>query len=115
MHRVEVNALPPSLNKFYSGMHWTKRASMVDEWHGLFRAALQDAKVKKKLVTPLSLNVTQFCSRIVRDVDNGIISAKLFADALKLYGYIPNDTPEFIQSVILQSKKGKEDKIVITF
>ena len=77
------------------------------------RSAFIEAKLPKELATPITLSVTQFCKGVVRDADNGVISAKFCGDALKLYGYIPDDSPEFISTVILRSAKGKANKLVI--
>ena len=112
MFRIIVDCLPPSLNRFYSGMHWAKRKAIVDEWHGLMRLAFVETQLPKTLPTPITLSVTQFCKGIVRDSDNAVVGAKFCGDALKLYGYIPDDSPEFISTVILQSAKGKADKTV---
>lgn len=86
-------------------MHWTKRKALVDEWHGLLWAALVDAKVPKPLKLPITLNVTQFCKR-KRDADNAVVSAKFMLDTLKMHGYIPDDTWDYVSSVILQTRRG---------
>lgn len=83
-----------------------------DEWHGLFWAAMVDSKLPKTIKTPITLSVTQFCKRL-RDVDNAVISAKFCLDTLKEHGYIPDDSPEYVSQVILECKKGKENKTVI--
>lgn len=112
MYRIEVNALPPSLNAFYGGMHWTKRKALVDEWHGLFLTALNDAQVPKEIPTPVVITITEFCKSHVRDADNAVVAAKFLCDSLKLYGYIPDDNYRYISSVILMTKKGESDKTV---
>lgn len=112
MYSLEIKGLPPSLNNWLSGTHWRTKNRQKDEWHGIMWAAIVDAKLPKKLNTPLTLSVTQVCKRL-RDVDNGIISAKFFLDTLRLHGYIPDDTPEFVSEVRLRSVKGKEDKCLI--
>lgn len=113
MWRIEIDALPPSLNKFYSGMHWAVMKRARDEWHGLMQAAFIEAKLPKTIPTPISLNITQFCKGHLRDSDNAVIAAKFCGDALRIYGYIPDDTPQYIDTIILRSEKGKTNKTVI--
>lgn len=113
MWRIEVPGLPPSLNAFYGGMHWAKRKGIVDEWHEIFHFALKEAEVPKKLRTPITIAVTQFCKGRMRDRDNAIIAHKLLADVLKNDGYIPDDSYKYVNSAILDVRKGKENKTVI--
>lgn len=112
-YKVTVDALPPSLNAFYSGMHWAKRKAIVDQWHWLFRAAFLHAKLPKKLETPLTIHVVQYCKGVVRDNDNAVVIAKLAQDSLKLFGYIPDDNPKYINKVILESVKGKANGLEV--
>lgn len=112
MTRIEVGEIPPSLNKYYSGLHWTKRKAITDEWHLLFLAAFRKAKLPKPLAYPITLHVVEFCKRL-RDSDAAVMASKFCGDALVKYGYLPDDNPNYIRSVILQSRKGKEDKTVI--
>lgn len=113
MYRIEIDELPPSLNAFYGGMHWAARKKIVDEWHRTIWLACKAAKLPKTLQTPLTLSVTQYCKGVVRDADNAVVGAKLFGDTLKECGYIPDDGPAYIPTVILTTKKGKENKLVV--
>lgn len=106
-YKVTVDALPPSLNAFYSGMHWSKRKAIVDEWHWSFRAAFLHAKLPLKLETPLTIHVVQYCKGKPRDVGNGCVIEKLLSDSLKLFGYIPDDSPTYIEKLIIETKKDK--------
>jgi len=112
MYRLEADGLAPSLNAFYAGMHWSKRKRIVDEWHTIFWASMVESKLPKPLKTPITVSVTQFCKRL-RDVDNAVISAKFCLDTLKEHGYIPDDSPQYVERVILECKKGKENKTII--
>jgi Holliday junction resolvase RusA-like endonuclease len=112
MYRLEVEGIPPSLNKFYSGMHWRVMQRHRDEWHTLFWISFKKAKLPKPLTTPITVSVTQYCKRL-RDVDNAVISAKFCLDTLREHGYIPDDTPEYVNKVILECQKAKVDKTVI--
>ena len=112
MYRITVDALPPSLN-VYMRMHFRKRMELKEEWSWLFIKAVKEANLPKPLPTPFTLNTTQFCKRIVRDVDNAIVAHKLLADFLKTNGYIKDDNPKYIHCGILNCKKAKENKLVI--
>ena len=109
--RIHVDDIPPSLNAYWAGAFWAKRAKVADTWHGLFLKALVEAGIKKPLQTPLIIEVTEYSPRI-RDCDNAVIASKLFGDTLVLYGYIPDDTPEFISEVRLKSTKGQKKTII---
>ena len=62
---------------------------------------------------PLILSVTLFCKGIVRDADNAVLAAKFCLDTLVLYGYLPDDNPRYVKSIVLTTSKGKENKTVI--
>ncbi len=104
MYRVEVPSLPPSLNKFYAGMHYRKRKEYADEWHGLFLGAFREAGIPRPLPYPITLDVTQF-SCPERDCDNSVISAKFALDALVGGGWLPDDSPEYVRCVVLHSAR----------
>lgn len=114
MYRFEIDAIPPSLNAFYSGMHWTKRKAIMDEWHMRFLAEFRKT-LPERIKTPVTLSATLYSKRQPRDADNAVIAIKAAGDALQMGGYIPDDSPEYITSVILSSKKSetKQDKTVL--
>lgn len=112
MLKIQVQGIPPSLNKYYSGMHWTKRKSITDEWHLRFLAAFRKAKMPKPLKHPITLCVIEFCKRI-RDSDGTVMASKFAGDALVKYGYLPDDNPSYIPTVVLQSRKGTEEKTLL--
>lgn len=87
---------------------------MADKWHLLFLSAFRETKLPKPLPTPLLLHATQFCKGKIRDVDNGITIVKFGGDALKKYGYILDDGPKYIKTIILDSKKGNQNKTILT-
>lgn len=112
-YHLEVEGLPPSLNAFYGGMHWTKRKSIVDEWHLLFLDAFRRADLPRRLECPISLDITQYCKGVVRDCDNAVIASKMCGDSLKEYGYIKDDGREYVYPVTLRTEKGKQNRTVI--
>jgi Holliday junction resolvase RusA-like endonuclease len=109
MWRVEINDIPPSLNAFYSGMHWTKRKLIMDKWHLLFLAAFRRT-LPDAIKCPVTLSATIYAVRQPRDCDNAVIAIKAAGDALKIGGYIPDDSPEYVTTVILSSKKSTDKK-----
>lgn len=115
MFTIEVDGLPPSLNDYYSGVHWSKRKRMADEWHENFLIALKLIKCPRKLSTPIEVTCIQQCKGRVRDADNAVLGAKFFQDSLKMFGYIEDDGPEYISQVVLMTEKGGRDKTIIKF
>ena len=116
MFRIEVDRLPPTFNKIWEGIHWAKRKAMRAEWHGLFLAAFQDAKLPKPLPKRegvYRLHCTQFCKGNVRDSDNASIAVKLCKDSLTSYGYIEDDNWKTFNDDMTSTRKGKQNKTVI--
>lgn len=111
-HVIRVPGLPPPLNSFYAGMHWQARKQLADEWHKTYWLSCK-AYGLKPLRTPIKVTVVQECKRL-RDVDAAVVSAKFFFDALVQGGYLPNDTPEYIQELTLRTVKSKENAVVFT-
>ena len=114
MWRIEIDDIPPSLNAFYSGMHWAKRKQIMDVWHTLFLAEFRKT-IPERIKTPVTLSATIYAARQPRDCDNAVIAIKAAGDALKIGGYIPDDSPEYVSTVILSSKKSdnKKNKTVL--
>ena len=113
MWTISIDSLPPSLNQWYSGVHWSKRTKTKEEWSWKFLAATKEAKLPDKIAHIQTVHVTQFCKGIVRDADNAVVAAKLFGDFLKAQGIIEDDGPKFIETIVLTTKKGKENRTVI--
>lgn len=113
MYRLEIIGKVPSLNTIYGGTHWSKRKELCDQWHSVIGYACKVAKLPRTLPTPITLSVTQFCKGRVLDSDNAVLIAKWACDTLKEMGYIPEDSPAYVPTVILNARKGKEDKVVI--
>lgn len=112
MYRFEVPYLPPTLNQFYAGVHWGRRQAWKNAFNSLILAEFRKKGFPKVLKTPITIHCTQFCKRNVRDADNSVIGVKFLQDALVHFGHIPDDNHKHISTVILQTRKGKEDKTV---
>lgn len=113
MYRIEIDHLPPTLNQFYSGVHWTARKRWKDAWDKFFLAEFRKNKLPRSLKTPIIVASVQYCKSKVRDGDNSVIGPKFFQDVLVKYGYIPDDSYKNVSSVVLQTRKGKKDKIAV--
>jgi len=113
MIQIEIPGLVPTLNQIYQSIHWAKRKKMVDEWHEIMLWEFKRQNVPRPLKWPFTLSITQFSKRIPRDTDGTILGAKFALDALVEFGYIPDDSPEYVPTVILNSRKGKENKLII--
>lgn len=108
-----MEGLPPSMNQFYAGCHWAVRKGIADEWHKNFGWAFKASKLPQELPFPVELWVTLFCKGKVRDSDNAVTAAKFCGDALVQGKYLPDDSPEYVRAIRLESKKGKENKTVV--
>lgn len=113
MHRVELEGRIPTLNSWLSGTHWRTKHKEKKEWQDRFLLAFLEAKLPKKLSYPITLSVTMYCKSKVRDVDNAVLAGKFCADALVANGYLEDDSPKYISSMILTTHKGVLDKTVI--
>jgi len=116
MYRIEIKELPPTLNKFWAGVHWRKRKEIADTWHLIFKNAFRKANLPKPLPkkdVPYIIQCTQFCKSRVRDDDNAIVGTKLCKDALTHWGYIEDDDYKTFNDGVTSTRKGKENMMVI--
>lgn len=114
MYRIEIPGKTRTLNQSMRGKHWAQNSKEKKEWSNIMYPYIYQAGIPKPLKTPISIQVTQFSSRL-RDADNCVVALKIFADVLKNMGYIPDDNPKYVPTVILSSKKcktRKEEKMV---
>ena len=79
-----------SSNKWYAGMHWTKRQKLKDEWRSKFHPLISAANMAGMGgMQAMRLRLT-YRSRF--DADNTTAMIKLLVDQLKGW-FIPDDTP----------------------
>ena len=110
MQIVELN-LPQkiSTNLIYGGVHWTTRAKHKD----LFVWAFLQVASKIQPVDNCCLEFEfEFKSKPL-DCDNCSYMAKLLIDCLRHYGKIKDDTPDYVKSIKITSRKGKKDSVKI--
>ena len=94
---------PCSWNKFYSGMHWRKRATEADRVHVIVRAAI-DPDTVQLFDAPAHITVTAYFKNRPLDPDN--ICAKLYVDGLTRW-LIVDDSPQYVASVTTISRVDK--------
>ena len=103
-----------SLNKFYAGMHWTKRKKLADTWHMWVRSHLIKAGVKPIKNYPISVHYTFSFKSRPQDWLNCGGMVKMIEDAM--VGLIlEDDGPKYIQSgtITVVVDKTKSDYVTI--
>lgn len=109
--RFVIPAVPPSLNVWSRG-HWSKRASMVSEWHGLiamFCTAPRCFTVRKD--APPARVTLSFVTR--KDGDN---CAKAVMDSLVHRGLLSDDGPRGVSNLTLEARachKGESESTTV--
>lgn len=99
-----------STNKIYEGVHWSQRAKDKDLFLWEFLT------IAGKIPTINACELTfdyEFKSRPL-DCDNCSYMSKLLIDCLRHYNKIKDDTPDYVKSIKITSKKGDEDNVRIT-
>ena len=98
-----------STNAFYSGTHWATRKKYKD----MFAWAMLPVMGKIKPVDNCCLEFEFEFKTKPLDCDNCGILVKLIIDNLRHYQKIKDDTPEYVKSIKISSKKGKKDSVKI--
>lgn len=97
----------PSWNKFYSGMHWKKRASLANSIHEkVFYAIKQQHPHATIFNTPVIITVIAYFKN--RPLDCCNITAKLYIDGL-IGHVIEDDSPKYVKRVVIESRVDKEN------
>jgi len=108
MYRIEIPGKTPTLNTFYR-QHHMKSYKQKKDWEDIMWIHLLQSDMPLKLKTPIELHVIQYSTKI-RDNDNCVIAHKFFADTLVKLNYIKDDSPKYIETTILTSKKCSNKK-----
>lgn len=98
-----------STNKIYAGCAWQERERYKQK---MIQAGWQ---IKGKLKPVESADVEfyfEFKGRPL-DCDNVSFLAKLILDVLRHQGILKDDSPKYVKSVRLSSRKGEKDKVLI--
>jgi len=94
-----------STNKFYSGMHWTKRKKIKDAYKYLIRSVHKGQFLKSK---QYEVEYTFYFKSRPLDATNCSMMVKIIEDVL-----FEDDKHDIITSVTIKSRKGKEDYVEI--
>lgn len=99
-----------SINSMYP-MHWKKR----DKINQLFHQSLIEHRNKVVTEFPVDISLIFSFKGRTLDCDNCFSMAKMLIDGLRHWHIIPDDTPDYIQSVTCMSKKSaiKKDEVEI--
>ena len=98
-----------STNKIYEGVHWAVRKQHKD----LFLWAFVGVASKIHPVESCDLEFEfEFTSKPL-DCDNCSYMTKLLIDCLRHFNKIKDDTPEYIRSVKITSRKGSKNRVII--
>ena len=113
---VIIREVGPSLNKFYSGMHHTKRKRIKDSWTVLVREAVQNQHIIPIQNYPVVIHCRlEFGPSLRRyDWENCAMTAKLIQDGLIKCGILENDSPMYVKNGSLESTKGAQTQTIFT-
>ena len=97
---------PPSLNKWYSGKHWSVRKKQKESYSGHIKDQLE--RIDSFTMDRFAIDVQYNCRY---DVDNAITCIKFLADYLRGDGYVIDDTPKyfFSQSTTFNKELNKDE------
>ena len=100
-----------STNKIYSGCHWSVRKKNKD----LMKIACIGLKRFKAIENPVVVNAKFFLKGRLLDCSNTSYMYKLLEDCIVEYGILPDDSPKWVKSITLESKKSdtKKDYVVV--
>lgn len=98
--RLEIPDLPPSLNKTLR-MHWAKKRKLNETWQQWVRAMLPEYFLEP--MVRMRCTITLHHSRFY-DKDNAYGAVKPVVDALRLWKLIRDDTREYLDLQVEQSK-----------
>lgn len=99
-----------SLNKFYAGMHWTKRKKIADYFHSLVQCTLFANKIPKMLFeNPVKITI-YYNSNL--DIDGHGVISKLIVDSLKGY-LLTDDTRKYFVNLEQEFWNGNGIKVEI--
>jgi len=99
---IEVPGKPPSLNAFYSGMHWAERKNTRDRWHEKTALHAPDVSVEEY---PVAVECVVFWGEGRRyDAENLAAGSKLITDGLVEAGVLRGDGPKEIRRVSLEAR-----------
>lgn len=105
----------PTLNRWYSGGHWSKRKELADEWHEAVWLVCREQGIKPVTEFPISITTKSYRKRSL-DVSNAITASKLVEDGLVKAKILPDDTPQYVARHVVEAvgKATKGCYVVVT-
>jgi len=97
---IRVDWLGPSMNQFYSGMHWSKRKQITDTAHWAVKAA---TRTIEPFLGPVAIDYLPKHKGRLYDVDNYSVSCKQICDGLVLAGILMGDTAKIVQKITIHA------------
>ena len=98
-----------STNTIYSGVHWATRQHHKDLYIKSFFVIARQITA----IAECDLEFDFYFKSKPLDVDNCSYMTKLIIDCLRHFGKIRDDTPNYIHSIKISSKKSSKDKVLI--
>jgi len=104
MHEIRLHGLPKiSLNKFYSGIHWSKRKEFKDNFKLIIRS-----QTNVKINYPCEVLYVFGWKGKLLDVSNCVGQLKMIEDVI-----FPNDSPKIVKKITIISEKSKTNNVII--
>lgn len=98
-----------SANAIYSGVHWAIR----QKHKNIYRWSLIALKSQIKPVNECDIEMEFNFKSKPLDCDNCFYSVKLCLDSLRYYGIIPDDSPKYVKSIKVSSKKSNKNNVLL--
>lgn len=104
--KIELNNLPKiSLNQWYAGKHWTKRKEIKDIYKLIIKSQFKHVFLKSGVYV---CEYTFVFKKNALDTSNCVAMLKMIEDII-----FEDDTCKIIPKLIIESKKGTKDKVII--
>lgn len=104
--KIELKGLTKiSLNKWYSGEHWSKRKKLKDQYKLLIKSQFKQVLLKSN-----TYEVEYIFTFRIRPLDasNCVAMVKLIEDVI-----FEDDNYKIVESITIKSRKGVEDSVEI--
>lgn len=94
MIRLEIDEIPPSLNR-WAKLHWSEQRMIKQDWAWMIKAAVLTAKVGRPMYRLAAVKITLIFPVIRRrDIDN--YTPKMVMDGLVNAGIIQDDRADWV-------------------
>lgn len=100
-----------STNKIYSSVHWRERKEIADMYHMFILS--ERGKFEPVEDFPVFIMYRFIFEKNALDSLNLAFMAKMIEDGMVREGILPDDSPKYVTTSILDTKKGDKDQIEI--